>query len=139
MPLSSNRRQDYQSCRYNLGRNVGRLLEFSAKAGTRAVIEAALGDIDRALANDEAERVLIDGRLPFDLLVHERGFNTWVSRTKTKGSKRDDVLGHYITFLRTCSVEAFKESVEAAASGYSSPAVWARLLGVGAERVADVC
>lgn len=138
MPLSSNRRQDYQSCRYNLGRKAGRLLEFSAKAGTRAVIEAALGDIDRTPASDEAERVRIEGRPPFDLLGHERGFNAWDEPDENRGVQDDNVLGHFVTFLRTCSVEAFTESVEAAVSGYSSPAVWARLLGVGAERVADV-
>jgi hypothetical protein len=139
MPLSSSRRQDYHSCRYNLGRKAGRLLEFSAKAGTRAVIEAALGDVDRAPPNDdEAERVCIEGWPPFDLLGHERGFNAWDEPDEDRGVQDDDVLGHYVTFLRTCSVKVFTESIEAAAAGYSSAAVWARLLGVGAERVADV-
>lgn len=139
MPLSSNRRQDYQSSRYHLGRKAGRLLELSARAGTRAVIEAALGDADREkLSDGEAERVHVEGRPPFDLLGHERGYNAWDEPDEHRGGRDDDVLGHYVAFLRACPVDAFTESVEAAASGYSSPAVWARLLGVGAERVIEV-
>jgi len=139
MPLSSNRRQDYHSCRYNLERRTGRLLELSARSGTRAVIEAALGDADREpSSDDEAERVHVEGRPPFDLIGHERGFNAWDEPDEHRGSQDDDVLAHYVTFLRACPVEAFAESVEAAAAGYSSPAVWARLLGVGAERGAEV-
>uniref|UniRef100_Q07SV9 Uncharacterized protein n=1 Tax=Rhodopseudomonas palustris (strain BisA53) TaxID=316055 RepID=Q07SV9_RHOP5 len=139
MPLSSNRRQDYRSCRYNLGRNAGHLLGLSAKWGTRAVIEAALGDADReAPGGDDRERVTVAGRPAFDLVGKALGFNAWDDPDRHRGNQDDDVLTHYVTFLRGCSVDAFAESLDAAASGYSTPAVWARLFGVGSERVIDV-
>jgi hypothetical protein len=49
MPLSSNRSQDYRHCRYNLRRRVTRLLDLSVPVGTRAIVEASLGDTDRAI------------------------------------------------------------------------------------------
>jgi len=139
MPLSSNRRQDYRSCRYNLGRQAGHMLELSAKWGTRAVIEATIGDADREAATDgERKRVSVAGRPAFDLVGTKRGFNPWDEPGYHRGNEADNVGLHYVTFLRSCSIEAFAESIEAAASDYSSPAVCARLFGVGAERVGDV-
>lgn len=139
MALSSNRRQDYEQSRYQLGRQAGDMLELSAYAGTRAVIESALGSADRDGTDaKDRERVALPGRVAFTLIGREYGFNSWDDPDEHDGAREADVLTHYIDFLRTCTVQAFAESIEAAASGYSSPAVWARLLGIGAERVAEL-
>lgn len=139
MPLSSNRRQDYQGCRYDLGRRVTRLLELSVPLGTRAIVEAALGDTDRTMPlGDDRERVTIEGRTPFDLLGHDYSFKAWDDTEKRHGTQDDDVLAQLVAHLRACSPEAFAETVEAAASDYAGPAVWTRILGVGAERVDEV-
>ncbi|BBB12237.1 hypothetical protein SPYCA_1495 [Sphingopyxis sp. FD7] len=139
MPLSSNRRQDYQSCRYDLGRRVTRLLELSASLGTRAIVEAALGDTDRAMPlGDDRERVAIEDRAPFDLLGRDYTFDAWDDPEGRHGTQDDDVLAHLVAHLRGCAPEAFATTVEAAASDYAGPAIWTRILGVGAERVDEV-
>lgn len=139
MPLSSNRRQDYQSCRYDLGRRVTRLLELSVPLGTRAIIEAALGDTDRAMPlGDDRERVTIEGRTSFDLLGRDYGFRAWDDTEERHGAQDDDVLAQLVAHLRACSPGAFAETAEAAATEYAGPAVWTRILGVGAERVGEV-
>lgn len=139
MPLSSNRRQDYQSCRYDLGRRVTRLLELSAPLGTRAIVEAALGDTDRTMPlGDSRERVTIEGRAPFDLFGRDYTFDAWDDPEGRHGTQDDDVLAHLVAHLRGCAPEAFATTVEAAASDYAGPAIWTRILGVGAERVDEV-
>ncbi|MBW5434539.1 ATP-binding protein [Bradyrhizobium canariense] len=139
MPLSSNRHQDYRGCRYRLVSQIRHLLGLSAKWGTRAVIEAAIGEADRGTASgDSRKRVSVTGRQTFDLVGREHSFNDWNDPGRYRADQDYDVLTHYVTFPRGCSVAAFAESIEAAASGYSSPAVWARILGVGAGRVAEV-
>lgn len=139
MPLSSNRRQDYQSCRYDLGRRVTRLLELSVPLGTRAIVEAALRDTDRAMPlGDDRERVTIVGRAPFDLLGHDYSYKAWDDTEEQLGTQDDDVLAQFVAHLRACSPEAFAATVEAAANDYAGPAVWTRILGVGAERVGEV-
>lgn|GEM_PF-623966 len=139
MPLSSNRRQDYQSCRYDLGRRVTRLLELSVSLGTRAIVEAALGDTDRAMPlGDDRERVAIEDRAPFDLLGRDYTFDAWDDPEGRHGTQDDDVLAHLVAHLRGCAPEAFATTVEAAASDYAGPAIWTRILGVGAERVDEV-
>ena len=103
------------------------------------MIEAALGSADRDRTDaEDRERVAVPGREVFTLIGRQYGFDAWDEPDEHGGSREDDVLTHYVSFLRTCPTQAFIDSVEAAASGYSSPAVWARLLGVGAARVADL-
>lgn len=139
MPLSSNRRQDYQGCRYNLGRRVKRLLEVSVPLGTRAIVEAALGDTDRAMPiGDDRVTVAIDERAPFDLLGHDYSYSPWDDTEERPGTQDDDVLAQLVIHLRGCTPDAFAATVEAAASDYAGPAVWTRILGVGAERVGEV-
>lgn len=139
LPLSSNRSQDYRHCRYNLGRCVTRLLELSVPLGTRAIIEASLGETDRAMQlGDDREQVTLPGRAPFDLLGRDYSFNTWDDTEERHGTPDDDVLAQFVAHLRGCSSAAFIETVNAAATGYAGPAVWTRILGVGAERTAEV-
>ncbi|MBS0981480.1 hypothetical protein [Acetobacter thailandicus] len=139
MPLSSSRSQDYRHCRFNLGRRVTRLLELSIPLGTRAIVEAALGDTDRAMPlGDDRERVTIEGRAPFDLLGHDYSNRAWDDTEERHGTQDDDVPAQLVTHLRGCTPDAFAETVEAAARDYAGPAVWTRILGVGAERVGEV-
>lgn len=139
MPLSSSRSQDYRHCRHNLGRSVTRLLGLSPRLGTRAIIEAALGKTDRELALGEArERVTMPGRVSFDLLGRDYDYKAWDDAEGRTGRHDDDVLAQFVAHLRTCSVAAFVETVGAAATDYAGPAIWTRLLGVGAERVGEV-
>ena len=139
MPLSSNRSQDYRFCRYNLGRHVMHLLDLSVPLGTRAIVEATLGDTDRStpLGNNR-ERVQVPGRTPFDLLGHDHELKAWDDTEDRYGAQDFDVLAQLVAHLRSCSPTAFAETVDAAATGYAGPAVWTRILGVGAERFGEV-
>lgn len=139
MPLSSNRRQDYLHCRYHLGKDARQLLDLSAHAGTRAAIEVALGEIDRDLPiGDRRRRVILARREPFDLIGNDFAQLAWDQPNGRGSGTEDNVLGHFVGFLRGCPTAAFVECIEAAAIRYSSPAVWARLLGIGAERVVEL-
>lgn len=139
MPLTSNRSQDYRLCRYRLGRQVTRLLVLSVPLGTRAIIEASLGDTDRTMPLDGSRKqVIVPGRAPFDLLGHDRAYKTWDDVEDRHGTQDDDVLAQLVVHLRSCSPAAFAETVDAAAVSYAAPAVWTRILGVGAERVGEV-
>ncbi|HEU5068447.1 MAG TPA: hypothetical protein VFT61_09705, partial [Sphingomicrobium sp.] len=139
LPLRSNRSQDYRHCRYDLGRQVTRLLELAVPLGMRAIIEASLGDTDRAMPlGDSRKRVVVPGRAPFDLLGHDHAFSAWDDAEEHDGACNDDVLAQLVAHLRSCSPAVFAETVDAAATDYAGPAVWARILGVGAERVGEV-
>lgn len=78
------------------------------------------------------------GRTPFDLLGHDRGYRAWDDTEDRHGTQDDDVLAQFVAHLRSCSPAAFAETADAAASDYAGPAVWTRILGVGAERVGEV-
>lgn len=139
MPLSSNRSQDYRHCRYDLGRRVTRLLELSVPLGTRAIVEASLGDTDRAMPlGNGRKQVVVPGRAPFDLLGNDREYKAWDDTEDRHSTQDDDVLAQLVAHLRGCSPAAFAGTVDAAATGYAGPAVWTRILGVGAERVGEV-
>ncbi|MCJ2031329.1 ATP-binding protein [Methylobacterium sp. J-043] len=139
MPLSSNRSQDYRHCRYNLGRRVTRLLELSVLLGTRAIVEASLGVTDRAMPlGNYRKQVVVPGRAPFDLLGRDHEYKSWDDTEDRHGTQDDDVLAQLVAHLRSCSPAAFADTVDAAATGYAGPAVWTRILGVGAERVGEV-
>lgn len=139
LPLSSNRSQDYRHCRHHLTRRARQLLDLSVQLGTRVVIEVALDDIDRDTpSGDRRQTVSAPGRMPFDLLGNKFGFNSWDQPNRVRANSEHDALVQYVAFLRTCSPAVFAESIAAAASDYSSPAVWSRLLGIGTERSAEV-
>jgi hypothetical protein len=107
--------------------------------GTRAIIEASLGDTDRAMPlGDNREQVVVPGRAPFDLLGHDYSFNSWDDTEERHGTQDDDVLAQFVAHLRGCSPAAFADTVDAAATDYAGPAVWSRILGVGAERAGEV-
>lgn len=139
MPLTSSRSQDYRHCRYELGRRVTRLLDLSVRLGTRALVEASLGDTDRAMTLGEVRKqVVVPGRAPFDLLGRDHEYKAWDDTEDSHGTQDDDVLAQLVRHLRNCSPAAFAETVDAAATDYTGPAVWTRIVGVGTERVGEV-
>lgn len=139
LSLSSNRRQDYRHCRYHLGRRITDLLKLSVQLGTRAIVEASLGDTDRALPLGLGRRpVEVTGRAAFDLLGYKYGYKPWDDTEDIVGRRDDDVLMQLVAHLRGCSPVDFSETVDAAATNYASPAVWTRILGIGTERVSEI-
>lgn len=139
MPLSSNRRQDYELSRWQLGTSVSEFLAISPEHGTRAVIEAVIGEAKTRGYGDPGNPKLIDlgsGKIEFRGTDVE--FNAWEEKDDDEPSHEDDVLAHYVTFLRSCDLVSFGLSVAAASRDYAAASVWARILGVASERVPEV-
>lgn len=138
MPLSSNRRQDFESCRWQLGTAMGKVLVITPYHGTRALIDALIGKVTtRGYGwNREPNHVNL-GTATIELRGHHLEANAWDEK-ESERTRHDDLLRHYVDFLRTCNAATFETSVVAASRDYATPSVWSRIFGVGSERVADV-
>jgi hypothetical protein len=139
MPLSSNRRQDYEHSRWVLGKSVGEFLAISPEDGTRAVIDAVIGKArTRGYVETEETEVIDLGSAKIEFRGIGVEFNAWDEEDDDAPSREDDVLARYVAFLRSCEKGSFGSSVAAASRAYATAAVWARILGVASERVAEV-
>lgn len=138
MPLSSSRRQDYESCRWRLGTAMDKVLAITPHHGTRALIDALIGKVATKGygGNRELDHVNV-GTATIELRGQQIEFNAW-DEEKEERTRDDDLLRHYVRFLRVCDTAAFATSVAAASLDYATPTIWARIFGVGSERVAEV-
>lgn len=138
LPMTSTRRQDYQHARWRLNEALGPFLEAAPAAGTAAVVGAVQG-LDAAKHADGRS-----SRMPARLRIGDKvvqvvddllSLQDW----RDEDSREDQPLSTFTDFLRSCSREAFREAVTAAMALPTNASVWARLLGVAADRpdVAD--
>jgi hypothetical protein len=138
MPLSSNRKQDYESCLWRLGTAMRQVLDISPYYGTRALIDALIGKAATKSYGGYHESHQINvGTTAIELRGRQYEFNAWEGEREERVHD-DDVLAHYVRFLRACDVHVFATSVEAASADYATASVWARILGVGCERAHEV-
>ncbi|MDT0636369.1 hypothetical protein, partial [Spectribacter hydrogenoxidans] len=139
LPLSSNRRQDYEHCRWQLGRAMRNVLEIAPGHGTRALIDALIGKVATQGYGGGLEPERIDlGSTKLELRGYEIELNAWDDAEEDGRPRDDDLLQQYVLFLRNCDSETFLESVAEASRDYATASVWARILGVGTERIAEV-
>lgn len=139
LPLVSNRRQDYEHSRWQLGTSVGEFLAISPEHGTRAVIDAVIGEARTQGYRQPEDPDVVDlGSATVEFLWTCVGFIAWDEEGDNAPSRDDDVLARYVAFLRSCDVACFGSSVAAASRDYSTASVWTRILGVASERVAEV-
>jgi len=139
MPLSSNRRQDYAHCRWSLGCAMSEFLSISVPHATKALIDATLGKrLSDGFGPGEMVPVDIPDGPSFTLAERDYGADAWDEPDEDRQVQPDDMLAQFVEFLRAASSEQFEQSIVASASGNSSGSVWSRLLGIGADRVADV-
>ena len=137
MPLSSNRQQDYEHCRWQLGIATGQILAISPDHGTRALIEALIGKAaTRSYGGNREPECVNLCTAKIELRGHDIELNAWDE--KEVRDCDDDLLCHYVRFLRDCDTAAFAISTTAASRDYATASVWARIFGVGSERVAEV-
>lgn len=139
LPLTSNRRQDYEHTLWRLGTAMGGVLNISPEFGTRALIEALIGRNGRDVyrRTREPERVTIGAQV-VEIRGSEIDFRSWDDGGRSSGNRDDDVLWNYVRFLRACDLAAFTISVAAASRDYATAAVWTRIFGVGGERVTEL-
>ncbi|SDH07170.1 MULTISPECIES: ATP-binding protein [unclassified Duganella] len=135
--LTSTRRQDYESSRYLLAIAISDVLALSPAHGTRALIDALIGEsIVRGITNAPDGRQINLGTSSITLLGAVYEYSDWSQSGIS--NRKDDLLHQFVVFLRGCEKETFATCVEAASRGYATASVWARILGVGAERIANV-
>lgn len=139
MPLSSNRQQEFNSCRWPLGTKIGQVLALSPEHGTRALIDAVIGQyLTRGYGSDrDPDRIQV-GAETIELRGHTIEIRAWDQEPANGHDHEDDLLRHYVSFLQDCDSTTFALSVAAASRGYSTGAVWARIFGVGSTRVTEV-
>lgn len=139
MPLSSNRQQDFNGCRWLLGTKMGHILTLSPEHGTRALIDAVIGQyLTRGYGcGREPDRIQV-GSATIELRGHTVEFRAWDQEPEGGRVNEDDLLRHYVRFLQDCDSTTFALSVAAASRVYSTGAVWTRIFGVGSTRVAEV-
>jgi hypothetical protein len=139
LSLSSSRRQNYEQSRWQLGKSIGEFLTISPEHGTRAVIDAVIGKSRTQGFGEPKDPEVVDLGLAN---IEFRGcgieLNAWDEQDDGRSSPNDDVLAHYVTFLRACDDTSFGSSVAAASREYATATVWKRILGVASERVAQV-
>ncbi|WP_217495359.1 ATP-binding protein [Halofilum ochraceum] len=135
LPLSSNRRQDFEHCRWHLGRAIGDVLAISPEHGTRALIDALIGRTANRDYSDNPKPSQVDlGTSIIELRGGDVEFNAWDEVDEGVPSRDDDLLAQYARFLRSSDFAKFSASVRAASREYATPLVWARIFGVGSER-----
>ncbi len=136
LPLTSNRRQDYEHARWRLRQGLPAMLKADPAAGTHAVEASAIGlAFERKGGADYREqRRFVVGQQTFDIVEDNLTLEEWRTDQERRGRANDSVLSDFATFLRDCPTEAFRTCIEAAMSGESTSSVWARLFGVGADR-----
>jgi hypothetical protein len=138
LPLSSTRKQDYEHARWHLGRALKAFLEADPKAGATAVIGAALGLAGPGSSRRQQEPGTLQiaiGARTLHVLDDLLSLQDWRHRGGRTGDPEDDILGTFVYFLRACNSAAFRAAVEAALDTETGAAVWARLLGVAADRI----
>jgi hypothetical protein len=137
LPLTSTKRQDYQHARWQLNQALRPFLDADPVGGTQAVIEAVKG-LAEDKGHDRSESrtlaVPIGGReirVVDDLL----SLQDW----REEDVNDEEPLQVFVNFLRQASPEAFRSALNVAMEVEANAAVWARLLGVAADRpgVAD--
>jgi hypothetical protein len=139
LPLTSNRRQDYDHALWRLGTALPEFLAIDPASGTRALIEASVGKDgrDTYAQQREPDRVTIGSEI-VELRGHEFEYRAWDDDDATRFNRDDDLLRNYFLFLRSCSVDAFQASVAAASFGHATAAVWNRIFRVGGERIVEL-
>ena len=129
MPLSSNRRQDYEHARWRLARAFPAFLERWPGHGTRAASAAAQMSTRRKAAVWPV--TLTEGRT-IHLSVDGGTLQDW--RRQGGTGERNEILATFEEFARRADASVFLDVVEAALGNVTASSVWARILGIGAER-----
>lgn len=137
MRLTSTRQQDFEISLHLLAMAIKEVLALSPYHGTRALVDAMVGQSAVRTGADASDVGRIDlGDASIGLRGAAYEYSDWSQAGISP--RTDDLLPHFVAFLRGCETQAFTACIVAASNGYATASVWARLLGVGAERIADV-
>jgi hypothetical protein len=136
LPLTTYREQDYEQARWRLSRSLRSFLNVNPQFGTEAVISAAVGlaGIKKRIgAETESVCVRVGANLVTVFLDYS-SLGDWRREQRASGDSEDNILGAFVEFLRSCPPQAFRIAVETALRLETTTSVWARLLGIAADR-----
>jgi len=134
LSLTSTHRQDYQHARWHLNQNLKSFLDVDPIGGTTAVVGAVEG------LDVEKRRSRTDRREPTDVNVGGQAIRVVDDLLSLQDWREEDTRGEepltvFVEFLRSCHPDAFRDAVTTALSLPTNAAVWARILGVAADRL----
>jgi hypothetical protein len=135
MPLRSNRRQDYEHGRWNLEQALPAFLRAFPAAATRAVNAATIGISSESRYADCPPHVVQSGAQSIRITEDGLSFTEWRGSDDRSDRRGVAVLSTFVAFLRACQQEEFRQAVVAIQQeDVSSASVWARILGIAADR-----
>lgn len=137
LPLRTNRRQDYEHGRWHLQEALETVLVASPEVGTRAVSYCAIG-VAREEYSDAPSvvslGVSVAGR-PISIIDDRLSLEDWSQDDGRDTRTEKRILSVFTEHLRSCTPDVFERSALAAADQNIAASVWARLFGVGAQRL----
>lgn len=133
LAMTSTAKQDYESARYRLCEAVSSFLSIDPQAATLAIVAATIGiAVERRSMTTEPQEIASGNRVAHvldDMLT----LGEW--RDAGRGHQpQEGLLASFATFLRACPDVTFRAVVETCRDAPSCTSVWARLLGIAAER-----
>ena len=137
LPLKSDRRQDYQHARWRLRQAFPSFLRAAPDCATRAVSAAAIGIASERCSGDcgrEVHQVHVGPR-SITFVEDDLSLQEWRSVQNCTVNPEEDILVAFANFLRDCAAGEFRVAVETATAMETATSVWARLFGIGAERL----
>jgi hypothetical protein len=136
LALTSNRRQDYEHARWYLRKALPSFLGTAPGFGTRAVSAAAIGMAFERSSSDRSREThrIQAGPHTLTIVEDDLSLQEWRGRGSGTADPEDDILVAFAKFLGDCAPSDFRTAVETATAEESATSVWARLLGIGADR-----
>ncbi|MEX8504900.1 hypothetical protein [Leptothrix ochracea] len=135
MPLRSNRRQDYEHGRWNLQQALPAFLRAFPAEATRAVNAATIGISSDSRNADRPSHVVQSGAQSIRVTEDGLSFTDWRGSDDRSDIRGGAVLPTFVAFLKACQPEEFRQAVVAVQQeDVSSASVWARILGIAADR-----
>lgn len=134
LPLTSTRKQDYQQARWRLNESLKSFLNADAISGTAAVIGAVRGLATEKRRGREVPpepTVLNIGGQSVEVVDDVLSLEDW----RQQDTRQEKPLAVFAEFLRSCSSHVFRNVVTTTLELPANAAIWARILGVAAERV----
>lgn len=137
LPLTSTPKQDFEHARWLLNRGLKPFLEEDAAEGTRAVIGAARGLVEDKGRYEAGESGAVEIATADGATVKVVGDLLTLLDWREEGDHRPqkaDVFTTFVQFLRLAAPAGFAAAVAVARAEVTPASVWARILGVAAER-----
>lgn len=134
LPLSSTKEQDYEHARWRLKQAFPAFLNAAPDAATCAASSVAVGlDLERLRGELPEVHEIAIGARQLSVIQDYQSLQEW--RDYLRGDAGEDILADLAQFLRRCPAESFRRVVMTAIANETATSVWARILGIGAERV----